>query len=363
MAHFQHTVKVPLQSHGYTFEKAAQAAVHELLARVESVSIREVTNAPDRAVDFLLSLEEGGRRHVLAVECKTGAQPRQIREALLQLRLYADQHREAVPLLVVPYISEQARQLCDHFRINYLDLIGNCRLTFGGVFIERQMPGRPPAERRQFKAIFQPQSARLLRRMLREPSRIWRVSELAQETGVSLGHVSNVKKALIDREWAVASPSGFHIERPNDLLNAWRDIYEPPKPSRFYTALHGDALQAAARASFAECRKLGVHAVFASFSAARWLAPFGRISNELFYAEPAAVDVLAGPLRLTPSAEGGNVVVMTPKDDGVFVDKVEPAPGIDCTSPVQTFLDLWSAGERGREAAEHLRQRGTQWPR
>jgi hypothetical protein len=239
------------------------------------------------------------------VECKAGGQLRQIREALLQLRFYVDVHRGTVPLLVVPYLSDQARHLCHHFQVNYLDFIGNCRLIFGGIFIERQMAEKPAAERRQFKAVFQPRSARVLRRMLREPARIWRVSELAHETGVSLGHVSNVKKALVDREWAVASADGFHINRPDDVLDAWRDVYEQPKPERFYTALHGDAFQAAARESFAECRKLRLNAVFASFSAARWLAAFGRTSNEFFCAGSAAINILAGPLRLEPSLKVG----------------------------------------------------------
>jgi hypothetical protein len=345
------------------FEDTAEEAVLGLLARIGAVIHHEPRTRADRGVDFILDLEEGGRRHVLAVECKTAGQPRQIREALLQLRLYADQHGGAVPLLVVPYVSEQARRLCNEFRVNYLDLVGNCRVVFGGVFIEREVAQKPLAERRHFRAVFQPRSALVLRRMLREPNRTWRVSELAHATGVSLGHVSNIKKALLDREWAVASTDGFHINRPNELLDAWRDVYQPPKPERFYTTLHGDAFQEKAREAFAQCRQRRVGAVFASFSAARWLSAFGRTSTEFFYADSAAVNVLAGPLRLTPSAEGGNVLIMMPKDSGVFVDKVEAAPSVDCTSPVQTFLDLSVAGDRGREAAEHLRRGGTQWPR
>lgn len=38
--------------------------------------------------------------------------------------------------------------------------------------------------------------------MLREPDRAWRVTELSEISGVSLGHVSNVRNGLIDREWA-----------------------------------------------------------------------------------------------------------------------------------------------------------------
>jgi len=45
---------------------------------------------------------------------------------------------------------------------------------------------------------------------------------------------------------------------------------------------------------------------------------------------------------------------MRPKDKGVFLDRVEAAEGIWCTSPIQTYLDLAVSGERAIEAAEHL---------
>ena len=44
-------------------------------------------------------------------------------------------------------------------------------------------------------------------------------------------------------------------------------------------------------------------------------------------------------------------------------DAIEPAPGSVCTGPVQTYLDLAAAGERGREAADHLRQEKLAWHR
>jgi hypothetical protein len=52
-----------------------------------------------------------------------------------------------------------------------------------------------------------------------------------------------------------------------------------------------------------------------------------------------------------------------PKDLGLLADTIEPAPGAVCTSPIQTYLDLSIAGERGAEAAEHLRQERLSWPK
>ncbi len=82
-----------------------------------------------------------------------------------------------------------------------------------------------------------------------------------------------------------------------------------------------------------------------------------------FYTDKEGLERLQSTLKLSPIAKGENVVVAVLKDPGLFRDAVEPAPGAFCTSPVQTYLDLADAGERGREAAEHLRREKLQWPK
>jgi hypothetical protein len=146
------------------------------------------------------------------------------------------------------------------------------------------------------------------------------------------------------------------------LLDAWRDTYESPAGKRlsFYTTLHGSSFEDHAR------KVLGTHsgkAIFASFSAAGWLAPYGRTGTQYFYADYNGLDRLKECLKLSPSPKGENVVVTVPKDGGLFRDAVEAAPGAVCTSAIQTYLDLWIAGERGKEAAEHLRQERLSWPK
>ena len=48
------------------------------------------------------------------------------------------------------------------------------------------------------------------------------------------------------------------------------------------------------------------------------------------------------------------MALLVPKDESLFHDANEPAPGVFCTSPVVTYLDLWTGSDRDREAAEHL---------
>jgi hypothetical protein len=52
----------------------------------------------------------------------------------------------AYGILVAPYISPQSARLCVENGIGYVDLAGNCRLSFGSVYVERD--GKPnPAPR------------------------------------------------------------------------------------------------------------------------------------------------------------------------------------------------------------------------
>jgi hypothetical protein len=70
---------------------------------------------------------------------------------------------------------------------------------------------------------------------------------------------------------------------------------------------------------------------------------------------------LKSSLNLSQIGKGENVIVTLPKGDGLFMDTIEPTPGAICTSPTQTYLDLSAAGERGQEAAEHLRNERLTW--
>lgn len=352
--------------------KEAEARAGEALRRLlEKIPILQIEGIEAEAVssdwepDLIARLSVDGREHLLICEYKSNGQPRYARSALLELRNYVAQRApQATPVFIAPYISPTVRQLCEEKGVGYLDLEGNARIAFDGVFIERMVADKPAAEQRELKSLFRPKSAQVLRAMLREPGRAWRVTELSEISGVSLGHVSNVRTALIDREWARASDNGLVLSDPDALLNAWRDGYAAPSGERmrFYTPLHGSALEDEARSALRTEGGRG-RAAFASFSAAQWLAPYGRTGTHYFFADEEGLRKLQAALKLAPAPKGENVVVTVPKDLGLLADTVEPAPGAVCTSPVQTYLDLSIAGERGAEAAEHLRLERLTWPK
>ena len=330
---------------------------------IRVLGVEQETTSAAGPMDLLMRLEVAGRHRALACEVNDNGQPRYVRAALSQLRsVVFDQAPGTVRVLIAPYLSPAAQAMCREAGVGFLDLEGNARLVFDGIFIERQVATKPVSVRRELRSLFRPKSAQVLRVLLRDPNRAWRVVELAKAAAVSVGHVSNVRTILLDREWAALSQDGLRLSLPDALLDDWRSAYEPPAGKRltFYTTLHGGALDDAARTVLNAGKENG-QVVFASYSAAQWLAPYARTGTHYFYADQEGLERLRVVLNLSLVAKGQNIVVTLPKDTGLFRDTVEPAPGAVCTSPVQTYLDLAVAGERGAEAAQHLRRATLMW--
>ena len=252
------------------------------------------------------------------------------------------------PVLLAPYLSADSRQICQENNIAFLDMEGNAQLQFGGVYIDHRMPGKPVPEKRGLRTMFSPKSAQVLRMMLNDPLRTWKVTELSEEGKVSLGHASNVRKNLLEREWAVISSEGLTLNKPGALVNEWRDNYRPiqGKKKNFYTPLHGNALESQLR-NLLGCDEVQGSAILASFSAAQWLSPYGRTGMHFFFADEKGMERLISGLKLSTTSKGANVTITVPNDEGIFLDAIEPAPGIVTTGVIQTYLDLTVQGVTG----------------
>ena len=58
-----------------------------------------------------------------------------------------------------------------------------------------------------------------------------------------------------------------------------------------------------------------------------------RVASLYLYTDAQGEAVLRKHLKLEPPGKGANVSLMRPKDEGVFLDRVEAAKGVWCTSP------------------------------
>lgn len=322
---------------------------------------REVVLDSGIRADFIANIGIKNGEFELVGEVRKNLQPRYVLDAIRQVKEHCSFFigESAYAVVVSDYISPRSAEILINQNVSFFDLAGNCRLCFAHVYIEKQGEKSKSNEKRGIKSLFGLKSSRMLRLMLSHSMRPWQVKELAARAGLSLGQVSNVRRALLDQQYAIESEEGgVKLTQPGDLLNEWQKIYGKnivKRESGFYSLLPSDEKQQAIKVAIEEAEQNGAAVILSSLSSAHWLAPYAKSSTESFYADRKGIEILKKYLMLEPVKIGPNVVIEEPKDSFVFKEAVECAPGLKCSSAIQTYLDLYIAGEREREAAEHIK--------
>jgi hypothetical protein len=168
---------------------------------------------------------------------------------------------------------------------------------------------------------------------------------------VSTGTVSIVRSQLLAREWAKEGPGGLRLTQPKKLLTDWAAVWarRNEKLKSYFTLKPLEQIEAEL-AGFANQQK----ALFALTGAAgAWrCAPMTRYNRTQAYwhGDP---EQLAAAVGLKPATNGANVLIIAPRDPGVFFSK-QVLEGVPVVSALQLYLDLQREPARGEEAADHL---------
>jgi hypothetical protein len=335
-------------------QKKGREALDSCLSRVPFLKIETIKRetSKDRVrPDLLIRVALPQGKKYLVVEMKTNGQPRLAREAVNQILRYRALFPDSYGIFLAPYISPKSSDICRQEGIGYLDLAGNCYLSFDGVYIEQG--GKPNVfkARTDLRSHYSPKAERVLRVLLNNPRRSWKVDELAKEAQVSLGQISNVKKLLMDREWVQADKAGFVLKEPDQLLREWEENYSfrRNKILDFYS-IKGPAQIEADLVEY--CNRKKVKYAFTGFSGAARLAPAVRYQRAMAYLKDLDEDV-ASRLALKEVSSGANISIFSPYDEGIFYGASEVA-GAQVASPVQVYLDVRTFRGRGEEAAQVL---------
>lgn len=326
----------------------------DTLLSVSFVSIestgKEVPLAGGRP-DLQFEIMVRNQPRTIVVEVKSVGEPRPVRSAIQQLGEYLKRIENAYGIVAAPYISEYTAILCKENGIGYIDLAGNCFLNFDQVYIERKNYPNPITEKRQARSIFTPKSSRILRVMLSNPIRSWRVQELAIEANVSLGLASKIKERLLDLDYIREENRGFLVSRPEELLNKWADSYSFRK-NKIYDYFSLDGPKAAEKKLAEYCQQREIPYALSLFSGAALVAPFARYTRGFAYVA-GEIPNLAELLDLKEAPSGPNFSILEPYDEGVFYGsrKVDDR---EVVCDVQLYLDLVGFKGRGEESAKYL---------
>jgi len=308
----------------------------------------------DARADVLARVKSPTSERAIIAEVKPSGQPRLARIAVDTLYRYTSLVPNAYGVFMAPYISQRAADICAEAGFGYADLAGNCRIAFDEVYIRIEGNTNPNAAKRELRSLYSPRAERVLRALLVSPRRSWKLQELAYEAGVSVGQAFNVRKLLREREWVAAASGGFTLSDPGALLAEWSDNYKGRRSSarEFYSMksvadIEADLAQA--------CAGLGSRYALTGFSGSARYAPFVRYQRATAFVADG-IDQLARTMALKEVPSGGNVMLLTPYDEGVFYGA--QLVGDDrVVAPVQCYLDVQGMASRGEEAAEALLER------
>ena len=333
-----------------------EQAIRDCLDRVPFLKIREIKIEPElsgRRPDFLVLVEVANGQCNLVVEARSSGQPGIARGAIDQLRAYLEGLPNPYPVFLAPYITDATAKLCARDGVGYIDLAGNCRLSFGQVYIEQRGKKNPYSEKRELRSLYSAKAERILRVLLTSPKKAWKLQELASEANVSLGLASKVKQILKLREWLDPRSKGVKLLDPEAALIEWAGEYRYSKHRAvdFYSLVSGSELEEQVALA---AKEAGIRVALTGFSAAVRYAPAVRYRRSMIYssADPAAI---ARKLGLKQVSSGANVTLIQPYDEGVFYAG-QSRDGLPVVSAIQAYLDLMKQSARGEEAATALLQ-------
>jgi len=308
--------------------------------------------------DLVFKIKTQDRKEWLLVcEIKELLQPRMAREISTRLKESLADLNKVYPILITTFLGDRTREILKKEGIGYLDLAGNCFLKFNNVYIEKIVDKNPFAEKRKLKTVFKPVSSRILRVLLEEPKKKWKILELSKIAKVSLGQTSNVCRWLIDEEYLKKDNKFYSLIEPGKLLDEWSQnyTYTQNRMSAYYSFEQN--LEKLLKTVSGVSKDKDLKYALTLLSGASLVAPFVRgVSGiHLYIADTGDLSKWVRLLNLRPVESGGNISLYIPYDEGVFY-KIQEADGIKVVGNIQLYLDLYNYPTRGKEQAEFLRR-------
>ena len=304
------------------------SVLKELLGRVPVVEDIQIADESEHGFTVILQ-ERGSGSFEIHVTCLKRAVPSSVKEVVSQSngQLYC--------IIMAPYISDASAKICETYGVGYCDLSGNCLIQMDSIYISNKgNPNRYPVENHA-KTIFKSSAkttSLILRELMKDVSKRWKIKELAEKVGCSIGMVSRVKTYLCEQSWAVMDSSGLHITDAESLMKEWSRAYEIPK-------------------CYAAYRNNGVSLCLTGFSGGVRYAPVVRYTKAHVWVDRKDITDFLNLTECKKVDSGANVTVYIADSDEVFVDCREINQS-RVASPVQVYLDCMQLKGRGEEMAE-----------
>jgi len=307
---------------------------------------------PDQPNNLIFSLKIGNDARTIFVEAKQVGQPRNTKAAIASWNMRKKQFPDAYFLFAAPYVSDSSRAICKDSGVGYVDLQGNCFISFDKIFIDR-FGFEKEAESRQLQSVFKEKASRVLRRLLTDPAGPWHVQQLAKEASVSIGLVSQIKTKLMDSEILEQRGEAFTVIQPEQLLRQWALEYpfKKHKAVEFYSPLSLNELETLISQ---KCISTGIEHAFTLATAAKMtgVEHAKGVSRIHIYTQQEP-HIIAERLGFKYVESGGNVIILQPFDTDILYN-TRQIQGLCVVSDLQLYLDFSAQKGRVQETAEVL---------
>lgn len=320
------------------------SVLKELLGRVTVVEDIQIADESEHGFTVILQ-ERGSGSFEIHVTCLKRAVPSSVKEVVSQSngQLYC--------IIMAPYISDASAKICETYGVGYCDLSGNCLIQMDSIYISNKgNPNRYPVENHA-KTIFKSSAkttSLILRELMKDVSKRWKIKELAEKVGCSIGMVSRVKTYLCEQSWAVMDSSGLHITDAESLMKEWSRTYEIPEAISCYTI---ESIPRFEEKCYAAYRNNGVSLCLTGFSGGVRYAPVVRYTKAHVWVDRKDITDFLNLTECKKVDSGANVTAYIADSDEVFVDCREINQS-RVASPVQVYLDCMQLKGRGEEMAE-----------
>lgn len=256
-------------------------------------------------------------------------------------------------VIMAPYISEEAANICKEKGVGYCDLSMNCMILFEYIYIHlRGYPNKYPADN-QAKSLFKASSkttSLILRELMNDISIKWKVKELSEKVRCSIGLVSRVKTYLCNQMWAEADSEGFFVTNPESLMKSWSEAYSIPEKINCYTL---DALSLFEQKCFEAYRDAGINACLTGFSGGVRYSPVVRYSKIHIWVERKDVDKFISYTDCKVVDSGSNITIYIADSEEIY-SNCKVINNSRVVSPIQIYLDCMQLKGRGEEMAESI---------
>jgi len=320
-----------------------------MLRQVPGLTVTAKALTGGRPADAVV--EYAGGRARLDVETRKRV------DAATAWRLVHEPGRGAPALVIAEETTADARTILGDHGIAVVDGLGNAHIELPGLLFH--LEGRRP--RRQARpARLTGKAGVITQALLLEPQRDWRVRDLAEKAGVSIGLAHRVLTRLESAGVVAAEGAGRNRVRrvvdPTALLDLWAEE-TTDRPTRTLAHLLAQTPQQLIRGLGHGLERAGIDHALTGSAAGSLMAPFVTAVPvvEIWVAAGAAPEELNAAVGADPVADGQNVVFLQGKDDAPLVFR-EQLDDLWVANRFRVYADLRRDPRRGREQADHLRR-------